>query len=230
MEILSDETIAERIAALREPAPTSRLHSMRSIGENLVDALRVEGGIGLGLAQIDVLTRGFRATDLVLVTGFAASAKTQLTLTMILNSPHKRVLFFSLDDPAPLILAKLVAMKTGIPAETLERHVREGDDDAVKMILDTAEHEFPNLLIVDDVMPISDMRGVVDEANQLWGRADPDAVVIDYVEMIPAEGDWIAGHGGRFGGPKRSTQRSTISFCRTPWGTASPATRATACA
>ena len=44
--------------------------------------------IGTGLASIDVLTRGFRPSDLVVLTGFAHSGKTQLVNTMISNNPN----------------------------------------------------------------------------------------------------------------------------------------------
>ena len=66
----------------------------------------------------------------VIVTGFAHSGKTQLTNTMIVNNPDKKILFFSLDDPAEMILAKLVAMQTDVPASLLEDRIRDGDEDA----------------------------------------------------------------------------------------------------
>jgi replicative DNA helicase len=164
------------------PPPLPR--PLTSASESLIGALRVEDGIGLGLPQVDVLTRGFRPTDLVIVTGFAHSGKTQLINTMVLNNPKKRVLFFSLDDPAEMILAKLVAMYTGISAESLETRIRNDDEEAKAIIREAAEFTFENLLVVDDVIGIPSMQQAVAEATDLWGAA-PDAIVIDYLEMMP---------------------------------------------
>lgn len=202
MTIPTDEEIDARLAALggeradgeggtasTTPSPASFKYVKRlgQVSDSLIEALNVDQGIGLGLAQVDVLTRGFRPTDLVLVTGFAHSGKTQLVNTMLLNNPEKRVLFFSLDDPAEMILAKLVAMYTGIGAETLERRVKDGDEEAKSIIRDTATAWFQNLIVVDDVIGIPQMLVALDEARDVWG-ADADAVVIDYVEMMPGDG------------------------------------------
>lgn len=188
---LDDATIQSRLAAIRgqrnEPAARAGellVKPLTSAADSLIDALCIEEGIDLGLIEIDLLTRGFRPTDLVLITGFAHSGKTQLVNTMIKNNPHKRILFFSLDDPAEMILAKLVAMHTGIPSEELERRVREGDEDTKALIRECAAEQFANLLVVDDVIGIASMQDGVKQATELWGRA-PDAVVIDYMEMMP---------------------------------------------
>lgn len=219
-EALSDETVEGRVAALRSggllgtargvgsgsptvsgrgagesasfsPAARRFVKPLSTSADSLIDALRMPQGIGTGLAEIDVLTRGFRPTDLVIVTGFAHSGKTQLINQMLVNNAHewpeKRILFFSLDDPAEMILAKLVAMHTGIPSEQLEARVRSGDPEASALILDAAVNVFPNLLVVDDVIGINAMQEAVKEATEVWGRK-PDAVVIDYLEMIPGSG------------------------------------------
>jgi replicative DNA helicase len=191
-ELLTDNEIAARVAALRgEPeASTGSPRLVRPLtdaADSLIESLRIEQGIGLGLAEIDVLTRGFRPSDLVLITGFAHSGKTQLVNTMIFNNPNKRVLFFTLDDPAEMILAKLVAMDSGISSEVLEQRVRTGDDDTIKLIREAAASRYSNLLVVDEIVGINAMQDAVQEAHEHWG-ALPDAVVIDYLEMMPGAG------------------------------------------
>lgn len=188
MALLTEEEIAARLdSVVPSPNGYKYVKPLHTIGQSLIEALRVEDGIGLGLAQVDVLTRGFRPTDLVLITGFAHSGKTQLVNTMILNNPAKRVLFFSMDDPAEMILAKLVAMHTGMSAETIERRVREGDEGTKRLVLETASMQFPNLIVVDDVIGMASMQEAVEEASDYWGQR-PDAVIQDYVEMMPGNG------------------------------------------
>jgi replicative DNA helicase len=194
---LADDTIKARLAALVDGGaaslgevgvPTSALaspiRSLADAAENLVKTLKMDTGISLGLSRIDVLTRGFLPTDLVVVTGFTHSGKTQLILTMILNNPDKHILFVSLDDPIEMILAKLIAMETGEPAEELERRIRAGDERAVQLVRDAARERFSNLLVVDDVIGLNAIQNAVAEAESRWG-APCDALILDYVELIP---------------------------------------------
>lgn len=187
--LLTDEDIDARIAALSGPANEQRsyIKPLKDIGESLIEALQVEDGIGTGLAQIDVLTRGFRPSDLVVITGFASSGKTQLVNSMLVNSPEKKCVFFSLDDPAEMILAKLVAMLSGMSSVRIEEKVKAGDEGVKRLVRETAEVQLPNLLIVDEVLGIPEMQAAVAEATVLWGT-HPDCVVIDYCEII-ASGD-----------------------------------------
>jgi replicative DNA helicase len=116
---LTDDEIRARIDALNDKPRYRHIDLLGAIARRAVDGLRVPDGITLGLGEIDQLTRGFRPQDLVLVTGFSHSGKTQLVNTMILNNPDKRILFISLDDPAEMIVTKLVAMHCKTSAETL---------------------------------------------------------------------------------------------------------------
>ncbi len=172
--------------------PATLLRQPNSICDSLISALRVEDGIGTGLGEIDTRTRGFRPTDLVIVTGFAHSGKTQLVNTMILRNPDKRVLFISLDDPAEMILAKLVAMHEGIGAEVIERRLREGDDAVEALIRKVSEEHLSSLRIVDENIGIPRMQQVVEEASEDWGER-PHAVVIDYIEMMSGDGRYDDG-------------------------------------
>jgi len=185
--LLEDAEIARRIAEA-ENRPLNRfIKPLSEVGESLIDALRVEDGIALGLTQIDVLTRGFRPSDLVILTGFAHSGKTQIVNQMLVENPTKRIVFFSLDDPAEMILAKLVAMVKGVGSERIEDRVRDGDEGTVRMIMEVAEKWFPNLFVVDEVIGIPSMLQAVAEAEKIWG-APPNAVILDYVEMMPGDG------------------------------------------
>lgn len=186
-QLLSDEEIRARIAQIEQRPDMRLVKPLSAVADSLVDALQVEDGIQLGLGTIDVLTRGFRPQDLIVITGFAHSGKTQAVNTMLCENPQKRVLFFSLDDPAEMILAKLVAMKSGMSSERIEARVRAGDAETIRMIGEVAAKDFPNLFVVDEVIGIPAMLQAVAEATALWGEG-PHAVIIDYVEMMPGEG------------------------------------------
>jgi len=181
-----DGTASEQSSSECRPVSGRYIRPLADTAQSLLDALQIRDGIGLGIADLDVLTRGFRPTDLVTITGFAHSGKTQVVNTMILNNPERKILFFSLDDPAEMILAKLVAMATGQSAATLEERVRQGDPTAAETINKVADEQLSNLAVVDDVIGMKAMQDAVAEAAALWGQP-PDAVIIDYLEMMPGD-------------------------------------------
>lgn len=197
MPLLTDEEIAARAAAVQAAADQrlthhaqvemdrtasyKYVHPLVSTYESVLESIRTsEQRFSLGLAELDVRTRGFGPKELILVTGFAHSGKTQLVNTAILNNRDKRVLFFSMDDPAEMILLKLVCMLHDVDAETLERRIREGDAKAKHMLHEAATLTFENLIVVDDSLDLVAMTRAIEEATAYWG-APPECVIIDYL-------------------------------------------------
>lgn len=189
-ELLNDEELQARLEQLQSPNGQRKykyVTPFSAAATSLVDVLsNTDHRFKLGLPHIDVMTRGFGKHELALIVGFAHSGKTQLINTMILNNPEKRVLFFSLDDPAEMILTKLICMKEGFSAEFLEQWVRESPKDARLNIERHARNTFKNLLVPDANLSIGQMDEAIAEATDLWGNY-PDAIVIDYLQLIPGE-------------------------------------------
>jgi hypothetical protein len=170
----------------QEGAPSAYryVHPTPERADALLEDLSATEGITLGLPAIDLLTGGFRPKRLVLIQGFSHSCKTQLVNQMILHNPDKRILFFTLDDPAEMILAKLVAMKTGVSADTLGKRIREGDEETKQTVRDAAQEDFKNLLLNDDSLHVDQMKAACLEAEAYFG-GPLDAVIVDYLESIP---------------------------------------------
>lgn len=141
----------------------------------------------LGLDEIDLRTRGLGAKELTLVTGFSHSGKTQLINTAILHNRDKRVLFFSMDDPAEMILIKLVCMLTDTDAVSLEKSLRDHVEGARLKFRQAATHTFGNLIVVDESLSLAAMDKAIAEATDAWGGHPPHAVIIDYVASIQGE-------------------------------------------
>lgn len=187
--LLDEKAVAERLAAYQQngQTPYEYIEPFSAKADSLLEVLQnVDGRFMLGLSPIDVMTRGFGKHELALVVGFAHAGKTQLINTMILNNPDKRILFFSLDDPAEMILTKLVCMKEGLPAEELEQFVRRDPAEAGELLRRHARHTFKNVLVPDANLGLAAMDKAIDEAEDYWG-AYPDAIVIDYLQLIPSE-------------------------------------------
>lgn len=173
----------ERMKGFRYVKPLSK--AAESVLEALVNS---DERFRFGLPEIDVLTRGCGPKELVMLTGFSHAGKTQLVNTAIVNNPEKRILFFSMDDAAEMILLKLACMKAGISAEELERRVRNGDDEATLLVRQAASRTFENLIVVDEALSVAKMDDAIEEATEYWG-SPPDAVVIDYLSSIVGSTD-----------------------------------------
>lgn len=142
----------------------------------------------LGYRDLDAMIRGFGRGELAYITGRAHSGKTQLLVQAIANNPERRVLFFTPDEVAELILTKLVSISYGVNAEEIEARVKAGDAEASAMVRRVANEEFSNLLVIDDSLSFADMTEAVNEAEQMWGGGI-DAVIIDFLELLPGEGE-----------------------------------------
>lgn len=204
---LSADAIKERLAARagvgdeptpvvseETPAPRRRYRWIKSFSdaaEGLIEyAQNLEGRFLTGLHDIDVMTRGFGRGELVYVTGRAHSGKTQVVLNAINANPDRRILYFTPDEVSELVLSKLVSIRHGVDAETLEQRIKEGDQYSIELVRKTATRDFPNLIVIDESLTLAQMHEAVTEAEDWWGQR-VDCVVIDFLELIPgdAEGD-----------------------------------------
>lgn len=202
---LTEEEIRDNLAALRE-ASAARQSEAEAVGVRQADGMRYVHPLSvaadaaleaienederfmLGLYEIDLRTRGLGAKELMLITGFSHSGKTQLINTAILHNRDKRILFFSMDDPEEMILIKLVCMLTDTDAETLERKLRNRDTDARLKFRQAATHTFANLAVVDQSLGLVEMDKAIEEYKRLHGGV-PHVVIIDYVASMHGDGD-----------------------------------------
>lgn len=191
--------IARRTAEVHEHDATQaaqRYRHIRTFGEAAEALIEVtqnsQGRLMLGIPELDVLTRGFGRGELIFVTGRAHSGKTQVVLNMINANAAKNVLFFTPDEVAPLVLSKLTAMHYHISAEDIEARIKAEDADTVNMVRRAANHDFRNLIVIDDSLTLNQCSQALAEAQDWWG-APADLIVFDYLELIP--GDLEGGEG-----------------------------------
>lgn len=137
----------------------------------------------LNVAEVDGPLMGLGRAEMMLVTGFSASAKTQLVLNAIVTQPHKRTLIATADESATLVLSKLIGLSRGISARELIERIQLGDAEAAALVRDVAAEDFPNLLVQDGSLSFEDLYLGYDEAADFWGNA-PDVVVVDYLGLI----------------------------------------------
>lgn len=219
-ELLSQAQIEERVQTIKAKHPWAdgRIKPPKyAYVKPLTDAAssyialaqNQEGRFLLGIPEIDAMTRGFGKGELAYVTGRAHAGKTQVVLNALFHNPLARMLFFTPDEVAELILVKLVALMHGVDAEEIERLVKAKDQDMVDLVNQTAAEHFPNLIVVDSSLTLSQMFDALQEARQFWG-ADADAVIVDFLELIPGEGEGTEGVQAKSQGMKRWCKNANV--------------------
>lgn len=153
-----------------------------------------EGRFMLGMHDVDVMTRGFGNGELVYVTGHSHSGKTQVIANGIANNRDIPILMFTPDEPAELVLSKLVSIRRGINAEEVEREVKAGNREMVDMVRNVAAHDFANLVVIDEALSFEDMKTAYTEAVHMFGGRKP-VVVVDFLEQLYGDdgNDGVAG-------------------------------------
>ena len=136
-----------------------------------------------GIPQFDSEMRGLSPGHLGVVVGYSHSGKTQLVLHMLRHNSKAKIAFFTPDEPAPLLLTKLTSLTHNIPARELEERVSTGDREAINLLRQTAEEEFPNLIVFDKPLTPSVLNDGFKEACDVWGET-ADISVVDYVDLV----------------------------------------------
>lgn len=142
-----------------------------------------------GFKEVDKLARGFAPGELVVFMGREGNGKTQFVLNSLANNPQKHTLIFTPDETPSLVLAKLVAIKHGIAGDRLEEGVKAGDTETLRLVRETASHDFQNLIVVGETYNLREMTYARKEAEDLW-QHPVQLVVFDYVELAPGDGDY----------------------------------------
>lgn len=155
-----------------------------------------------GIERIDEEMRGIAPGELAMIIGYSHGGKTLALMHTLMNNRDKKIAFFVPDEPRTLILTKLTCMHHGIDARLLERQVAEDDEDAINLLRQTAEEDFPNLAVFDQPLVPSDMERAFGEVSDVWGQA-PDLVVVDYLELVengetvPEKANFVKAFGRR---------------------------------
>lgn len=163
--------------------------------ENMEKAKNQEGqehgitGVPSGFSELDRITAGWQATDLVIIGARPGMGKTSFCLSMARNIAirfARPVAFFSLEMSAVQIVNRLISSETGLAAEKLKRG-------------DLAPHEWQQLntkigkledapLYIDDTPALSifEFRA---KCRRLKAQKKIEIVIIDYLQLMVAASD-----------------------------------------
>jgi hypothetical protein len=141
--------------------------------------------INLGIPVFDNEMRGIGRGHLCVMVGYSHSGKTLVAMHAIRHNRDKRIAMFIPDEPAELVLTKLAALTSGVPAKVLEARIAANDAEAIELLRRTATEEFPNLAVFDQPLTPDVMETGWNELSDHWGD-EPELVILDYVDLLEA--------------------------------------------
>ena len=175
LETHSEETVYKK--------PPKHYRPFADAAERFITEAQQTKRFYTGIPQFDAEMRGLSPGHLGVVVGYSHSGKTQLVLHMLRNNRLAKIAYFCPDEPAPLVLTKLTSLTHNIPARELEEKVGSGDREAITLLRQTAEEEFPNLIVFDKPLTTSVLNDGYKEACDVWGAA-ADINIVDYVDLV----------------------------------------------
>jgi replicative DNA helicase len=137
--------------------------------------------------ELDRLTGGFRAGELVLFTAETGVGKTLLAQQTRGRACRdgRHTLFCSGEMLAHHLVAREIATKAGVEHWKMRRPERIGHEETSALI-EAASHEYERCRILDGELSIVRIRRV---ARQMKSRAGLDLIVVDYDELVEAPGE-----------------------------------------
>ena len=159
------------------------IHEMKKRGNSGVV------GLDTGFKELNALTTGFGAGDLVIIAARPAMGKTAFCLNLAQKSldMEKGVAFFSLEMPAEQLMLRMLSAKTSIPLQKVK--VGNMSDDEWSRLSDACDEMSRRKLFVDDNGNV-DIHHVRAKLRKLKTQhPEISMCVIDYLQLMTSAGN-----------------------------------------
>ena len=160
-------------------------------------------GIPSGFRDLDALTSGLQASDLILVAARPSMGKTAFTLNIAANvalKSKKTVAFFSLEMSKQQLVQRMLCSEGGIDSQKLKKGDLSNED--WDKLVRTADRVSSAPLYIDDTAGITVME-LRSKARRLKAEHGLDLIIIDYLQLMQGR--------GRGGSDNRQQEISEIS-------------------
>jgi replicative DNA helicase len=149
-------------------------------------------GTPTGLVDLDHLTGGFQAGDLVILAGRPSMGKTAMALGFILHALHQTttgaVQLYSLEMPATQIIYRLLGQLTHLPIKPMAQGMLSDDDwDKVSDAYCRLNQIAPRLALDESgTLTPTQLRAKARRAAKRFGA--PMLIVVDYLQLMQSDG------------------------------------------
>lgn len=141
-------------------------------------------GVPSGFVDLDEMTNGFQAGDLVIIAARPSMGKTSFAMNIALNAAldaKKKVLVFSLEMNRESLVQRLLTSEARVDAQRL-RKASLRDDDFVRLARAAGQLAQAELLI-DDSSNVG-MLEIRSRARRVKAETGLDMIVVDYLQFI----------------------------------------------
>jgi len=189
---------AERlIFDVAEEAQTSDAERLSELLHQTIETLednegRTVTGLGSGYYDLDELTSGLQAGEMVIVAARPSMGKTALALNLAehiaLAGDGGRpapTLVFSLEMSRQAVAQRLLCARSGVDSQRLRRNILTEDD--FKRLMGSCGELGDAPLFVDDTPGLSVLQ-LRAKARRLWRQHDIKCIIVDYLQLLTAPG------------------------------------------
>ncbi|WP_291953075.1 replicative DNA helicase [Campylobacter sp.] len=188
---ISDE-IGKEIFNLTNRINASSIKDMIMVISELVEEFKKQKeaenrdilGLDTGFDELNKMTKGFKAGDLIIIAARPGMGKTTICLNFIEKAlrQNKGVVMFSLEMPATHIMQRLISAKTSIPLQKIL--IADLNDDEWSRVNDACEeYSKKNFYVYDNgYASIADIRSILRKI-----KAQDESVelcVVDYIGLM----------------------------------------------
>jgi replicative DNA helicase len=174
----------------RETAPISEL--VKQALNNLEEAGKREDGLSgvpCGFTELDRMTSGWQASDLVIVAARPSMGKTAFVLSMARNMSVDHsvpVAFFSLEMASIQLVNRLIVSESGIPHEKI-RNGRLTPQEWTQLTVKIGDLQKSKIYIDDTpALSIFELRA---KCRRLKAQFDIGVIIIDYLQLMTGPTD-----------------------------------------
>ena len=152
--------------------------------ESLYGSQLTVTGVATGFTELDELTAGFHAGELIVVAARPSMGKTALSLNIALHAAlkeKKKVAYFSVEMGKEQVMIRMLASAAKIRLGDLR--IGKIDDQAWPRLINTAAAISETGLFIDDTSGISpfDIRSKV---RRMKAKHGLDMIIIDYLQLM----------------------------------------------
>ncbi len=184
----------QAVFSVLENRQNTNLRPMSEVVRSSLDQIQAaydnEGGItgvGTGFLDLDHLTHGLQAGDLIIIAARPAMGKTSFALNVATNAAlkHQRTAaIFSLEMPAEQLASRMLASQAQVDVSSL-RGGKLREEDWPRLM--TAAEALTQANIYMDDTPGATASAIRAMCRRLKRRGGLDLVVIDYLQLMAGE-------------------------------------------
>lgn len=146
-------------------------------------------GTPCGFSELDAMTSGLQAGDLILVAARPSMGKTAFLISLILNALMKTVdsvaQFYSLEQPAEQILMRMLSALGGVDLQRMKSGLMDDEDWArVSSASQILMEDLPQRLIIDDSNCLTPAMLRIRARRNARKYGKPSLIGLDYLQLM----------------------------------------------